>query len=184
MSIFSNVVGYLVDKYRGSSNDVAIHQIESGAKPETSLSCLGPGIEINPANGENLVITKIKNSSSFVVSIGGVNQNIAPDTDRGERRIYSVSENGETIQAIAKFKNDGTLELNGATDSAVLFSKLQTEFNKLNSKYDDLVTKYNAHTHPYVDTPIGASVTSPTTSSGTPSDADISQAESADVKLS
>lgn len=183
MSIFSNVVGYLVDKYRGSINDVAIHQVESGAKPETSLSCIGPGIEINPANGENLVITKIKNSSSFVVSIGGVNQNIAPDTARGERRIYSVSENGETIQAIAKFKNDGTLELNGASDSAVLYSPLETAYNELQTQYNKLIGIFNAWV-PVPNDGGAALKTGLTGAAPLDSIGDITGTESADVKLS
>ena len=183
MSKFSNVVGYVVDKYRGGSRNVAIHQVKSGAKPETSMSCIGPGIEINPANGENLVITQIGNSNSFVVSIGGVNQNIAPNTARGERRIYSVSEDGETIKAIAKFKNDGVLELNGATDSAVKFSGLQTAYDELKGKYNDLISRFTAWVPAPGDggTALKVLLTAPPvlTSAG-----DITASESADVKLS
>ena len=171
MGLFGKVVDYAVSKYRKSENNVAITTVNESADPKTVLNCFSPGIEICPANGEQLVFTRIKGSSSFLVSIGGVNQKIAPDTARGERRIYSVSSDGETIKAIAKFKNDGVLELNGATDSAVLFSQLETAFNTLK-------TEFNVHTHP---TAPSGPISPP---SNAPSGADITLAESADVKLS
>ena len=184
MSLWSVVTGYLVDKYLGSKNSVAIHQIKTDGKPETSMSCFAPGFEINPANGENIIIQRIKGSSSFNVSIGGTNQSIAPDTNRGERRLYSVSENGSEIKSIIKLKNDGILELNGATDSAVLFSELATAYDQLKSDFDNLVTTFNAHVH-VVTTPDTINGTaSPTVTPGTPSTGDITPAESVDVKLS
>jgi len=183
MNIFTTVTGYLKDKYRGGSKTVAIHQVKAGAKPSTSMSCFAPGIEINPADGENLVITKIKRSSSFVVTIGGTNQNIEPDTARGERKIYSVSEDGAEIKAVAKFKNDGVLELNGATDSAVLFSELKTAYNELNDKYNKLITNLNAWV-PVPNDGGTALKTLLTAAAPLNSLGDIDPAESADVKLS
>ncbi len=150
MTIFSKVVGYLVDKYRGSTNSLAIHQVEAGAKPETSMSCFAPGIEINPADGENLVITKIKNSSSFVVSIGGTNQNIAPDTGRGERKIYSVSADGKTLMASMKFLNDGTIEMltsDPAKKFTMTFGTTIIEFSVAGMKITAGGVTYNALTH-------------------------------------
>lgn len=111
MGIFSVVTGYIKDKFRGGSNTIAINISKSGVKDQTSMSCFGPGIEINPADGENLVLTRMGNSNSFVVSVGGVNQNIEPDTERGERKIYSVSEDGTEIKAFIKLKNDGGIEI-------------------------------------------------------------------------
>lgn len=185
MNVFSTITGSLVDFFRGGTKEISIHQSMEGGKPQTSMSGFAPGLEINPANGENIVVTKIKGSNSFVVSIGGVNQNITPDTLRGERRIYSVSEDGTEIKAVAKFKNDGVLELNGATDSAVLFSELKTAYDQVVSDLNDLVTAYNAHIHNFVGVgPGNPGVTVVTTSTGTPSTGDISPAESLDVKLS
>ena len=131
MGLMGIAADYRAGKYRGGTKTVSISTINESADPKTSLNCFSPGIEINPANGENLVFVRIKGSSSFLVTIGGINQNIAPDTDRGERRIYSVSADGETIKAKAKFKNDGTLELNGASSFAVKFEELQTALNAL-----------------------------------------------------
>lgn len=111
MGFFSKCTGYSTGNYYGGENTVAIHEATTGGKARTSLSAFAPGIEINPADGENLIISRIGNSDSFMVTIGGTNQKIAPDTERGERRIFSVSEDGETIGAIAKFKNDGSIIL-------------------------------------------------------------------------
>lgn len=172
MAILSIVKGYLSDLFRGGSKTVAIHQSSSKGKDETSLSCFAPGIEINPANGENLVLAKIGNSNSFVVSIGGTNQNIEPDTERGERKFYSVSEDGKTIKAILKLKNDGSAELkndsgsyiidstgihtvNEGTDNSVRYSELNTaftnqdtatngEFSKLSATISAMVTAFAA----------------------------------------
>lgn len=185
MTLWSVVTGYLVDKYLNSDNSVAIHQIKTDGKPETVLSGFAPGLEINVADGENIVFQKIKGSSSFKIAIGGTNQLIAPDTERGERRIYSVSEDGTEIKSILKLKNDGEMILNGGTDSAVLFSELQTAYDQLKSDFDNFVsTVYGVHTH-IVTTPdtINGSA-SPTTAQGSPSTGDITPAESEDVKLS
>lgn len=129
MGLMGIASDYRAGKYRGGERTVSISTINESADPKTSMNAFSPGIEINPANGENLIFSKIKDSNSFLVTIGGVNQKIAPDTARGERRIYSVSADGETIKAVAKFKNDGTLELNGASSFAVKFEELETALN-------------------------------------------------------
>lgn len=127
MSIFSTISGYLSDTFRGGSKTVAIHESIEGGKAQTSMSAFAPGLEINPANGENIVITKIKNSKSFVVSIGGTNQNIEPDTERGERKFYSVTEDGAELSASVKLKNNGTIELKSFEGST---EKSSVQLNK------------------------------------------------------
>lgn len=177
MGFMSTVVGYLLDKYRGGSKNVGISKITAKGNPYTSQLCFGPGIEINPADGERLVIMKIDGSESYMVAIAGTNQNIEPGTARGERKIYSVSEDGSEIKAIAKFKNDGVLELNGASDSAVLFSELKAGF-------DQLVSDFNGHIHTTTAT-IGSSGTPGVISPPTAlSAAEIDGSESADIKIS
>ena len=183
----SKITGYIVDKYRGGSRNVAVSKVQAGANDYTAQHCFAPGIEINPADGENLIITPINGSSSYMVTVGGTNQDIEPDTAKGERKIYSVSEDGKTIKAIAKFKNNGVLELNRATDSAVLFSELKASFDSLKGTLNDLIAKYNTHIHITTAT-VGSSgtpgVISPTVASETPSTVTIDGAESADIKLS
>lgn len=187
MGVMATVTGYFVDKFRGGSKDLSISKIKAEGNDDTVLNCLGPGIEFSPADGERLVIRKVNNSNSYMVAIGGINQNIEPDCDRGERRIYSVSSDGAEIKAIAKFKNDGVIELNGASDSAVLFSELKTGFDKLVEDHNDLVSKFSSHIHVTTAT-IGASPTpgviSPISTIVASSTASIDSSESENIKLS
>lgn len=177
----SKVTGYVIDNYIGSTDQVAQAKIEARADTRTVQYGIAPGFELNAANGEKLIIEQMGNSSRYLIAIAGTNQNIQPNVDRGERRIYSVSSDGIEIKAIAKFKNDGTLELNGASDSAVLFSELKTAYDNLKADFNNLVSAYNAHTH--IASSFGAPTTTPS-SPGSASTASVDAAESADVKLS
>lgn len=90
-----------------------------------------------------------------------------------------------------KAKNDkSTLELsnteklimlNEGTDYAVLYSKLEAEFNNLKDKFNDLITSYNSHTHSGVTS--GSSSTGTPSGVAQPSTADITQCKQAAVKL-
>ena len=54
-------------------------------------------------------------------------------------------------------------------DNLVALAKLvKTELDNLRTALNSFITTYNSHTHPYVDTPSGAAVTSPTLSTGNP----------------
>ena len=76
------------------------------------------------------------------------------------------------------------IELNGNTDYAVKYNELKIAFDQLKSDFNNFVSlTYGLHTHPYVDTPIGPSVTSPTTSMGTPSTADMSTSKNTKVTM-
>jgi hypothetical protein len=110
-----------------------------GLNNHTVQNMVSPGIEFCPADGEKLIIVPINNSKSYMVAIAGTNENIAPVCNKGERRIFSVSEDGQTLKSFAKFKNDGVLELNGNDNFAVLFNELKTEFNELKGKYNSVV---------------------------------------------
>lgn len=183
MGFLALCTDYLKDIYLSGTKAVAQSKVKAGGDDYTAQHCFGPGIEINPANGENLVIQKMKGSSAYLVTVGGTNQNIEPDTARGERKIYSVSEDGATIKAIVKFKNDGVLELNAATDSAVKFADLKTAYDELNGKYNKLVVALN--TWVVVPGDGGAALkTLLTAAAPLNSTGNIDPAESADIKLS
>ena len=156
-----------------------------GLNKYTVQNMCAPGFEFSPADGEKLVVVPINGSDSYMVTIAGANENITPDTLKGERKIYSVSEDGAEIKAFAKFKNTGIIELNGNDNFAVLFNELKTEFNKLQQSHNDLVSAYNAHIHITTATiglsPVG--VISPTESSSTPSTAVIDNSKSESVLL-
>lgn len=183
MGFLAKATDYRIGKYRGGKKDIAVSTATAAGNNYTAMHSFAPGLEINPAEGENLVIQRMRGSSSFMVTVGGTNQNIAPSTAKGERRLYSVSEDGSEIKAIAKFKNDGTLELNGATDSAVKYAALETAYNELQTQYNKLIGVLNTWVPVPGDggTALKTAITgaAPLNSSG-----DITASESADVKLS
>jgi len=98
----------------------------------------------------------------------------------GELRMYSLKENGD-IAFYTWQKADGTMEIGGTADNMVRYSKLEKAFNDLKADFNALVTAYNAHTHPYIDSGSG-STTSPSTSQGQSSTADISGAKINEIK--
>jgi hypothetical protein len=178
------VFNSVIEKNLDGENPVIQSQV-SGLNDHTIENMCFPGIEFNPAKGEKLVFIPIDGSDSFMVAIGGTNDKIAPDTLKGERRIFSVSVEGDELKAYAKFKNDGIIELNGNDNFAVMFNELKTAFDQLQSDHDALVNLHNAHIHITTATvglsPVG--LISPTTSLGTPSTADISPSKSENVLL-
>jgi hypothetical protein len=78
-----------------------------------------------------------------------------------------------------------TTTVNDGTDFAVQYTALKSAFDTLKQDLNNLVTAYNAHIHITTATvgigPPG--VIAPTTSTGTPSAADMSSAQIATVKL-
>lgn len=87
--------------------------------------------------------------------------------------IHSYNDNGYT-----RIAEDGTIELNGNSDNAVRFSEVLSAFNQIVTDFNNLVTLYNTHTHPAT-----SGSTSPTSSQGTASSADISGSQVNDVFL-
>lgn len=85
----------------------------------------------------------------------------------------------------------GTITTSGSTETvlqdgtnwAVQYSAMYTAFNQLRTDLNNLVTIFNAHTHPYVDTPVGAATTSVTATSGTSSTVDMGNAKVDTVRL-
>ena len=99
----------------------------------------------------------------------------------GEIYLFSTDDKGNGLKSSLKLKNDGTIEIMGADYTAVRYEKLESAFNKLKSDFNSLVQKYNTHVHPGV-TP-GNGSTSATPSVGTTSSADISSAQSKNIKI-
>lgn len=175
---FSKVFSTFIGKYRGGQKDSIISKVTAKGNTYQSKNAFGPGIEINPAQGERLILSKIDDSDSYLVSIAGLSDSVAPDTNPGERRFFSV-DTSLALAAYLKLKNTGILELNGNDNFAVLFNELLTEFNELQSKYNDLATKYNSHTHQDAE----ARPTSGPSNSSSQSEADINNVKSNKVLL-
>jgi hypothetical protein len=67
----------------------------------------------------------------------------------GETRIYSNSTSGTLITYIwlHNAAGAGQIEIGGTADNAVGYNQLETQFNILNGKFNDLVTAFNTHMH-------------------------------------
>lgn len=127
------------------------------------------GEDTNPANGCRVCILDI--SDGFQVGVG-VTDFLTPEVEPGEKEFYSTDNPVTSKLARIKLNKDSEIILNQGTDFAVRYSKLEEAFNQLKADFD-------AHTHPYVDTPIGPSTTSATA----PSTADITGAKVEDILL-
>lgn len=136
-----------------------------------------PGLYPLKADGDNGLISPAINTDR-----------IGLRTRLGTTEI-SVLDDG-TVEIVATGSSvilDGTnATFHGGSDSAVAYTDLKSAFDALKSDLNALVTAYNAHIHITTATvgtggPIG--VIAPTTSTGSPSAADMSGAEVATVKL-
>lgn len=108
------------------------------------------------------------------VVIGYFNRSIL--ADKGEKRFYSLKSD-KTESFYIWLKNDGTCEIGGDTDNLVRYSELKEGFDKLKEDLNDLVLKYNSHTH------MVSELTSTTTSlAATSSTADISDSKIDELK--
>lgn len=108
------------------------------------------------------------------VVIGYFNRSIL--ADKGEKRFYSLKAD-KTESFYIWLKNDGTCEIGGDTDNLVRYSELKEGFDKLKEDLNDLVLKYNSHTH------MVSELTSTATSlMGSSSTADISDSKIDELK--
>lgn len=177
-----------IRKNRDGDHDVLMITAEIGDTDDVQsieLAC-AMGEDFNPPAGTRLILQET--GSAYKVAVAG-DDGIAPTTNVGERKIYSIS--GGAVSAVAYFKADGTLQLNNGSGTAVEFARLKKAFNQLKSDFD-------MHTHSYgplMDSlGVGVKALSPvpiplppefalTTATTTASSADIDPAESKTVKL-
>lgn len=138
------------------------------------------GIDSNPPKGTPLLMIKTDRASYVIGSISGFKE-----SDYGEFRAFSTDSEGKELKTYIHLLNNGEIHLGGDDYSAVRYEELKSQFDKLRDDFNDLVSKYNSHVHATTATvgtgPVG--VISPTTSKGTPSTVDLTNAESKDIKL-
>jgi len=97
--------------------------LQFGAK--TANESMPFGIDSQPIKGMTAIYADTSNNSESVI-IGYINTNQL--SNAGEIRFYSVDENN-VLKSFLWLKNDGTLELNGNTYTAVRFEPLQSGIN-------------------------------------------------------
>jgi hypothetical protein len=139
------------------------------------------GEDYNPPLESAVYIEQAGEAYKIVVAS---DDGIVPTSNPGERQLYSSA--GGSKLANIYIKVDGSVEINFGTDSAIAFSRMKTAFDQLKTDFDALVSLYNAHIHITTAT-VGAGPTpgviSPTTSTGSPSTADMTAAESPTIKV-
>jgi hypothetical protein len=108
--------------------------------------------------------------------------NISAESTGGD--VDTVSDGDTTLTATGNIVTSAAeTVLQDGSDYAIQFTAMQTAFDTLKSELNTLVTTFTAHTHPYVDTPVGAAVTSPTTTPGVAPAASMASAKVTDVRL-
>jgi len=149
---------------------------------QTPVESLPYGIDSNPVK-DLVAVYAPSTVSGEPVIIGYLQKNRLAEV--GELRFYATDDAGAE-QNYMWLRADGTIEVGGDADNMVRYSELETAFNELKSDFNDLVNKYNSHIHTTTATvgtgPIG--VIAPTTTTGTPTAADITPAKIEEIKTS
>lgn len=144
---------------------------------QTSKQVTPYGFECNPVRDSiGLYTSTATRNRTYVMGYISESNETAP----GECRVFSTDADGG-VQIAFHYKADGTVEMGGDADNAVRYSKLESAFNELKSDVNDLVIKYNAHTHGVIS--LGAP-TGPAAPLGSPSAADITAAKIDELKTS
>ena len=136
------------------------------------------GDDSHPVKDLKAIYTQTGADGDDIV-VGFINENCLAKV--GEKRFFSTDEDGAE-QFYLWLRNDGTIEIGGDSGNAVRYQQLQQEFDKLNDKFNDLVTAFNAHQHTGnlgAPTPI---VPIPGSIPAQPSAADITQCKIDEIK--
>lgn len=141
--------------------------VRSGVSSRITLSGLG---DYNPEPGTEAFVIPVGNDPDDFVMVA-VNDGKLPESEPGERLIYSVS--GGDVKAIIHLKNNGEIVLNRGEDSAVKYGPLDTAISSWGAS---VVGDLNVFAAAFLS--LGVTVTPATTSAP-----DISSAEQDKVKL-
>lgn len=176
------VVGSEIKVNRDGENEVRMLSAElTEANDVQSIELISQnGEQTNPQDDTGVVILDFGRSWKIAIA---VRDNVEPDSGlaRGEKIIYSVDEN-RTIKASVRFKVDGTLVLNEGTDWAVQYTALKSAFDQLKSDLNTFISVFNAHVHTSACT-AGGTPTLVSTTSGSTSSADMSNAKIEEIQV-
>lgn len=122
------------------------------------------GFDCNPPQYERAIVADTGNNAESVV-VGFVSKNVIDDLVLGESGLYAKDPDGNVVATI-KLRNDGTIEMSnqgtggqsigdentdvsigGTGDNLSRYSVLETAFNELQEKFNDLVASFNSHVH-------------------------------------
>lgn len=152
----------------------------SAEKGETAQVFYSDGLISNPAKG---TIGLRINKGSLDIVVGSMNYQIPIPENPGEKLLYSTDADG-VIQCKLFLDTEGNFIFNDGEDFAVRYSALETAYDELKGKVNDLITAYNAHVHNFVGVgPGNPGVTVVTTSTAAPSTGDITPSKIEEIKV-
>lgn len=145
---------------------------------QTAFEAAPYGIDSNPVK-DMIAIYSPTSEKGKTVIIGYLNKNQLAEV--GEFRAYSTNAQG-ALQTYMWLKGNGDILLGGDASHLTKFEELQTSFNELRDFVNNFITtKYNVHTHTYVNVSAPAT-TSPSTTVGTTTSVTINSAKADKVK--
>jgi len=110
MNITGKVDKTSKEKYIDTEQEVLVSTIKNLKNNlEKTRLMFGVGVELRPAKNDRMIIIPFGNSERNRVAVGGVNEQITPIVEDGERRFYSTNANGDIVQVNIYMKNDGSL---------------------------------------------------------------------------
>lgn len=142
MNILTGVViGQTIEKNRDGENNVRMLQVEITEPNDTqSIQQISFSGEDNaPTKGDTVAIIEV--SESYKIAIG-IQDQIVPEVESGERKLYS--QDGGVIKSFVYLKKDGQMILNGTGDYAVRFNKLKETIDELQDDIASLKTAFSS----------------------------------------
>lgn len=129
-----------------------------------------------PANGDEATASRTTFDDGSVIEYD--RESHALNLSLHDDAVLTITIAGMTIQVTKDLAKLGE----NANNFVALANLVKQELDALRTAFNSFVSgPYSSHTHPYVDTPAGAAVTSPTLSSGTPANP-INEVAAAKVK--
>lgn len=145
---------------------------------QTSLQASPPGVDANPIKNMVAVYASTEEKGKTVI-VGYINKNQVAKP--GEHKIFSMNDEGDE-ETYIYLKDDGTMEIGGASDFMVRYNELETAFNELQDSVNEMVDEWNAFATAYV--PGSPTVTGlpPTANTVSNASADITPSKIEEIK--
>jgi hypothetical protein len=119
-----------------------------------------PGVQLNAESNDGLTLYP-EVGSTIIVGLSKTNQAFMMLAEDLSKITIVIGDSALTI-------TDGLFEFNGGVNAGlVLLGKLVTQMNKTENKVNDIITAFNSHVHPGVQTGAGSSGASATPITGT-----------------
>lgn len=103
---------------------------------QTSLQASAPGVDANPIKDMVAVYAATEEKGKTVI-VGYINKNQI--SKPGEYRTFSTNDEGDE-ETYIYLKDDGTIEIGGASDNMVRFAPLKEGYDKTKDVSDAIVT--------------------------------------------